>query len=201
MLERLVRRRIGKRFAAAPRGWESGRFCCLVRHVTRPMCLRDASLGLFLRGAGAPGGTSVDYGSPCSETTSDCGRVRHPSDVLGSLPALQCRLELIMQSMTRVARSAVQVTASAVDPQASSAARSKAAASGAQSSSSASEKDDAATTAPARRSTLYRCARGIGAAAVFIGCLAGLARLGHVGHLRVHVFYFYSFCFLYGGAG
>ena len=81
----------------------------------------------------------------------------------------------MQQSISRVARSAMQITTQAVDPQASGAAGSKAASSGAQSSSSSSQKDSAATEAPARRSTLYRCARGIGAAAVFIGCLAGAA--------------------------
>ena len=82
----------------------------------------------------------------------------------------------MQSSMTRVARSAVQVTSSALDTGASGPAGSKAASSGAQSSSSSSQKDAAAANeAPARRSTLYRCARGIGAAAVFVGCLAGAA--------------------------
>merc|ERR1719163_2371928 len=83
----------------------------------------------------------------------------------------------MQSSMARAARSAMEITTQALDTQTSSAAGNKAASSGAQSSSSSSQKDSAAAAneAPARRSTLYRCARGIGAAAVFIGCLAGAA--------------------------
>lgn len=80
-----------------------------------------------------------------------------------------------MQFAKDLAQKAQSWTAASLDPnKLQSASKS---ATDAQSSSSASQKDDTATAeAPARRrSTLYRRARGVGAAAVFVGCLVGAA--------------------------
>ena len=77
-----------------------------------------------------------------------------------------------MEAMSSAARAATSVCSAAIRSDAGTSSGKKADADGQRSSSQPS---DAAAEAPARRSTLYRCARGIGAAAVFVGCLAGAA--------------------------
>ena len=77
-----------------------------------------------------------------------------------------------MQSVSSAARAATSVCAAAIRSDAGTSSGKKSDADGQRSSS---QPADAAAEAPARRSTLYRCARGIGAAAVFVGCLAGAA--------------------------